>query len=274
LTHHGNSIKAVYEAESVRAFWWQVSWRVPQIQKGTTLVAHYPVSGIPEEYFIWGPANMIYYPEKQSTVPVHVTVPAALLNQENVLRIITGGISQGLERRGVALKQDFDNILALTQPAVNVCVRVLDGTAPELSNLDPYTILLVSDKSRIENVLSGSTIALPPVDVFGSEPAHDWCYFYEKAALAYQNKKWQAALDLREEALEQGYYPSDRIEWLPFLKSYTAIGDIRGLSPYVSIIVEDPFIKAQTCEILTRVVDQERPEDNEVRDFVAQSFCN
>jgi hypothetical protein len=274
LTHHANSINAVNEAQSIRAFWWQLNWRVPQIQKGTTLIANYPVSGIPEDYFIWGPANLIYYPEKQTNLPLQVPVPAAILNHENVLRITTGGASQRLERRGVALTQDFDNILVLTQPAVNVCVRVLDGTAPELSVQDPFNIMLVAGKSRMENVLAGEKSAIPPVDVFGQEPVHDWCYYYEKAALAYQNKNWQAVLDLREEALAKGFYPSDRIEWIPFLKAYTAMSDIEGLRPYVSIMVEEPFIKTQTCEILMRVVEQEKPEDKNIKSFIGQSFCN
>jgi len=272
LTHYANSIDAVLETQSIKNFWWQASWRIPQIKKGATLVAHYPVSRIPEEYFIWGPANMIYAPEKQEQDSVVIPIPAALLTPENVLNISSSTGKDRLSRRGVTVEQDFSNVLVMTQPTVNVCVRVLDGSSPEISAIDPYEIMLVAASSRIDNVLSeGSSVV--PQDVFGPEPAHDWCYYYEKAALARQEKDWEAALSLREAALQKGYYPSDPIEWMPFLQAYTALGDVEGLKPYVSIMAEEPLVGEQTCAILRHTSQTERPEDGKMKDFVEESFC-
>ncbi len=42
MTHYANSVVAVQEAAATRNFWWQVAWRIPSLQPGTTLVADYP----------------------------------------------------------------------------------------------------------------------------------------------------------------------------------------------------------------------------------------
>jgi len=43
-------------------FLWQVFGGVPQLKEGTVLMADYAGKGIPEDYGIWGPANLIYFP--------------------------------------------------------------------------------------------------------------------------------------------------------------------------------------------------------------------
>ncbi|MCC6986641.1 MAG: hypothetical protein IT309_09435, partial [Anaerolineales bacterium] len=65
LTHHGNAVRVADETEATRNFWWQAAWRAPKIEEGVTLIALYPGGSLSEDYFIWGPANFIYYPEKQ-----------------------------------------------------------------------------------------------------------------------------------------------------------------------------------------------------------------
>jgi hypothetical protein len=35
-----------------------------------------------------------------------------------------------------------------------------------------------------------------------------------------------------------------------------------------------PFIKAQTCQILMEVIQEERPEDSDMQGFIGKSFCN
>ena len=100
LTHYGNAIRAVDEAQATRDFWWQVAWRVPQFEPGVTLIASYPGSPLSEDYFIWGRANLIYYPEKQSANPVEIKLPAAVLTDDVVLEIATNGGVETPLRRG------------------------------------------------------------------------------------------------------------------------------------------------------------------------------
>lgn len=272
LTHHANAVRVANETDVVRNFWWQVAWRAPGIQESTTLVASYPSVGIQEDYFLWGPANLIYYPEKQEQRPIEIKLPAAVLTNEVVLKIMTGKGVETPERRGNILTRDFDNVLFIVQTSPESCVRIIDGNAPELSSRDSHRTMLVAPYSQLENVLIDSAFHAPPQSIFGAEPAHDWCYYYQQAALALQRDDWDAIHEIYKEALELGYYPNDSVEWLPFVQAYAILGDMDKLRTLKKIIIADPYLTAQTCQILTDLSGSIKLEP-EILAFVQGSFC-
>ena len=67
-----------------------------------------------------------------------------------------------------------------------------------------------------------------PIALFGKEPAHTWCYYYEKAELARQVGDWETVSTLGNEAREQGLVPGDALEWLPFIEAYVITGDYKA----------------------------------------------
>jgi hypothetical protein len=269
FTHYANAANAVLETQAMRNFWWQVSWRAPQIEKGTTLVASYPVGAIQEDYFVWGPADLIYYPEKSAATPVPISLGAAVLTDQNVLQILTGKGVENQVRRGIETPRDYGNVLILTQATSDGCVRILDGAQPELSSYDSQRVMLIASRSQIRDLSTEANFNLPPEAVFGPGPAHGWCYYYEKASLARQQGDWAQVARLGDEALAKGYYPADGIEWLPFLQAYVVVGDRDKLHSRASIMSADPFLKQQTCRILTVAA-----RDNEMRNFVQSTFCD
>ena len=272
LTHHANAVRAANETDVIRNFWWQVVWRAPGIRAGTTLVASYPDVGVQEDYFVWGPANLIYYPEKQEQVPVEIKLPAAILTNDVVLKIITGKGAETPERRGNILTRDFDNILFLVQTAQDSCLRIIDGDAPELSSGDSYRTMVVAPYSRLDNVLPNAPFHQLPAVVFGDEPEHDWCYYYQRADLARRQGDWETVRALHQEALELGLYPNDSMEWMPFVQAYTALGDLEELRNLKKIIIADPYLTLQTCQILTDMSTNYEIEP-EIQTFVQNSFC-
>lgn len=273
-THFGNALNHVYQADSLRDFWWQVSWRAPQIERGTTLVADYSLMEAPEAHVIWGPANLIYYPEKQDVIPVQIQLPAALPNDETANLILGNGSGSETDVRGNLIDIGFGSMLVITQAAPNTCVRILDGSIPELSMSDSSKIKLISSYSQIDRIKIDSTPAVPPELIFGPEPEHTWCYYYQKAALARQSEDWQSIIALGEEAKAQDYSPNDRIEWLPFLQAYVALRQMDELEAYPGIMNEFPLVRFQTCQVLTQTASSAHPEDLELQTFIDQHFCN
>jgi hypothetical protein len=272
LTHYANALHAAQESQAVRNFWWQVAWRAPAIQPGTTLVAAYPVGVIQEDYFIWGPANLIYYPQRQDVIPIQIQLPAAVLTDDVVLRILIGKGEETPLRRGNSLARDFGHILVLAQSSASGCVRILDGRAPELSTLDPQRIMLIASNSRLEAVLPDASPALPPASIFGEEPAHGWCYYYQKASLARQQADWPEVIALLASALESGAYPEDRVEWMPFAQAYAARGRADDLRELSKIIGASPFLKAQACSILGEMARTEGLSPD-VQLVIQQDYC-
>jgi len=272
MTHFANAVRVAYDTKAIRNFWWQVSWRAPEIQSGTTLVAAYPGVDIQEDYFVWGPANLIYYPEKQAQTPIEIQLPAAVLSNDVVLNIMTGKGSETPERRGNFLTRNFDNILFIVQTSQDSCVRIIDGYAPELSSLDSHRTMLVAPYSQIDNVQPNGAFHTPPQGIFGAEPSHDWCYYYQRAALARQQGEWESIHNLYQEALKLGLYPNDSVEWMPFLQAYTVLGDLDKLRTLKKIIIADPYLTLETCQILTDMTT-DYIINPEVQTFINNSFC-
>jgi hypothetical protein len=273
LTHYGNAVKYVQSAEQVKDFWWQVAWRVPNIEPGTTLVASYPVGGIQEDYFIWGPANLIYYPEKQNTTPIEIKLPAAVLTDDVVFRILLGKGEETPLRRGNILTRDFSNVLVMAQVTESSCVRMINGNGPNLSTFDSQRILLIAPASNLESVITSGDHPVPPASIFGDEPAHSWCYYYQKADLARQRADWDEVDRLAKQVEKLDLRPNDQIEWMPFLQSYALLNDKKHVKDISTRINTELFYQEQACNTLNSMAEDGHPLVPEMSSYVNELFC-
>jgi len=249
FTHHANALRAASDTESLRAFWWQVAWRIPQLKMDTTLVANYPITTIQEDYFVWGPANLIYYPEGIAGDQIRPGVSAAVLNKYSLLKILSNGGKEQDNRRTIRSVTDYQNILVLSMPTPRSCVQVMDGSQPEISQFEEERLALVAPHSDINLIDLQSAGHTPPQVVFGPEPAHEWCYYYEKASLARQRGDWDEVLALGNRALKEGYAAGDDIEWIPFLQAYARADDMEGLREIHRLMKNShPYVVQQVCQ--------------------------
>jgi hypothetical protein len=254
VTHYSNAALAVAETASMRNFWWQVSWRIPQLETNTTLMAHYPLVAIQEDYFVWGPANLIYYPEKVTDLDyVQPGVYAAVPNDAAVTKVLMRMRQEYDKRRTIRTYANYRNILILSQPTPKSCVQVFDGAQPELSAHESANFIAMAPYSEIEHIRLDEKFHTPPQVVFGAEPAHGWCYFYQKAAFARQRGDWQTVAGLGEQAIGQKFAPLDLVEWMPFLQAYAALGNTERLAEIGQHLAAEPFVQFQACQILGKM---------------------
>ncbi len=250
LTHHANSVNYAQEATVARMFWWQVSWRVPQFESHTTLIGNYPSVATEEDYFIWGPANLIYYPKKESTENIQPALFASVLNKSTITKVLTRERQKYDNRKNIVTYPNYRNILILTQPTSSSCVHIINGLQPEFSQRESDSIRVIGSYSEIEHVLVDETPHAPPTIVFGSEPTHGWCYYYEKADLARQRGNWDEVLKFGNEAFEKGFAPADNIEWMPFLQAYARAANVDRLKDLAPLITSDHYTAQQACQII------------------------
>lgn len=272
MTHYGNTIRYVDETEATRNFWWQAAWRAPKIEEGVTLIAMYPNSPLSEDYFVWGPANLIYYPEEQSGNPVVVKLPAAVLNGDTVTQITTNGGVETPLRRGNYLERDFGNVLVMVQSSPNSCVRFINGAAPELNSFDDGRIVMVAPYSNLDAVVTDGDMPLVPETVFGEEPERGWCYYYQQADLARQRGEWEMIPDLLDEALEMGYYPNDPLEWIPFMQAYAVQGDVDEIRKMTKLVILDRYLRLQVCNNMKYLAGNETLSA-EVNEYIQDKIC-
>ncbi len=247
LTHHANAVKHAQETETINSFWWQVAWRIPQFEKNTTLVANIPGIATEEDYFIWGPASLIYYPKSQNDEFVQPGLFAAVLNPIAVQNILTRQPQEYDNRRGIITYKNYRNVVVLSQPSPDSCVHALNGLQPEYSANDPDSIRVIGFYSELERVLVDKSSHAPPELVFGPEPARGWCFFFQSADLARQRGDWETVIRLGREAQTNGFAPSDLIEWMPFLHAYAVTGDVDRLLELAPQISTEPYIALQVC---------------------------
>ncbi len=255
LTHYGNGFEHARWTTVYNNYWWQVSWRVPQFEKNTTLVANIPTVATEEDYFIWGPANLIYYPESQSTKVIQPTLFAAVLNPLTVQNVLTRQRQEYDNRRGIITYKNYRNILILTQPSLDSCVHVIDGMQLEFSPFELDAVRVIGAHSEIEHILVNETPHAPPELIFGPEPPRTWCYFYQSADLARQRGDWEAVIRLGNEAHVNGFAPADLIEWMPFLQAYAVTGDVDRLIELAPIISGEPYVALQVCRNIGGLAD-------------------
>ena len=277
LSHHGLAAQAVNEEQTISEFWQQVVWRAPDIRSGTTLVVTYPgINYLDGNDVVWGPANFIYYPDAQARMPVNIPLPASRLEQDSILHIING--NKSFEQTDLVIKfvrtiTDYKNQVIITQPSQDSCVHALDPRWADLSVYDEPFIHAAYQNSKIDNIVTDVEFHELPAYGFGVEPAHEWCYFYQKADLARQEGDWDEIARLGKEAQKLELHPNDQVEWMPFLQAYAFLGDDKQVKVLSTRINTEPFYRQLACKNLAAMPGNGYPLASEMQSYIGELFC-
>ncbi len=252
VSNNTNSRQAARSTQQMNNFWWQVSWRAPQIEKNTTIITSYQSAPLLEDYFIWGPANLIYFPTKLSEEYMQPGIYAAIPGKETTKNVLNHVKQVFHKRRNILTYTRYQNFLLLSQPSIDSCIHFINGNNLELSSSDEPDFIKMANYSVINHVIIDEKTHIPPSVIFGSEPAHDWCYYYQQADLARQAENFQEVARLGNEAVEKGFSAKDQVEWLPFLQAYAVQNDRKSLE-MINQKLTDPYIRKQACQSITRI---------------------
>lgn len=103
-------------------------------------------------------------------------------------------------------------------------MHVIDGSLPVYSESETLLIQQVGGYSRVDRIVPSVTAPVPPAQIFGPEPAHDWCYYYQKASLARQLGDWQEVGRLYDQVLDLNLEAGDASEQIPFFEGLVNLG--------------------------------------------------
>jgi len=224
MTHYHS---AAYHAR----FWnyernivWQLAWRAPGLQPGTTVITSLPDGyRLAEEYEVWGPVNMAYYPGQFIQVSGQVPYDGMALD-------LIDGKKEARTMRNLNVKRDYSKPLILSMPSQNSCLHVLDGQHPVWPYYENPRIKEIAAFSRLDLINPTAAPITPPVATFGAEPEHGWCFYYQKLGLTLQAGNFAEAARLADEAAQKGLKPSDETEWLPVMLAYVTTGQAEKAS--------------------------------------------
>lgn len=268
LSNNANSRQAVTSTQYMNNFWWQVSWRAPMIEKNTTIITSYQDAPLLEDYFIWGPANLIYYPAPTSEENMQPGIYAAIPNKETI-KFVNNHVKQMFhKRRNIITYTRYQNFLLLSQPSASSCVHFINGNRQEISTLEDADFAAISPYSDTDHIIIDEKPHIPPAVIFGNEPVHEWCYFYQKTDLARQAGDWVEAARLGDEALANGFYAADQVEWLPFLQAFAVQKNTKSLE-IIDQRMTDPNIRKLACSSINSI-----PEiDSNTNHLINTMFC-
>ncbi|MHB8114069.1 MAG: hypothetical protein ACYDHA_11500 [Bellilinea sp.] len=208
-----------------REYYWQIAWRVPNVKPGTAFLSGNVPSGLSSHHSAGFALNALYGGDDLSTtVPVWYLRPADV---ETAFEepLIAQPIQVDL--RSIRFEGTSTSMIGLfNQPAAG-CLIVLDdaylGDPP--INATNLNILKLSNLDQID--LEATPVTPDPM-IFGKEPEHDWCYFFQKADLARQKQKWVEVTALMDEAFASGLDARYSLEYLPLLEAQYHLQDWDG----------------------------------------------
>jgi hypothetical protein len=205
-----------------RNLFWQMSWRIPALQPGTAMVT----SNLPLKYFsdnsLAAPLNWVYSAKTIDGRMDYMFYDASVRSTRALKLVKNQPILQGY------LAADFEgntNQLVVFDFRPPACFRVLDAA---VDPLNPGLSTIMREASAFSNPASiqlEGKPAVPEFAIFGTEPEHGWCYYFEKGDLARQRGDWTEAAHLGDIAFSSGDYPNDPAERMLFIEAYAHTGN-------------------------------------------------
>jgi hypothetical protein len=223
--HYQNANLYRREWNSQKAFFWQLSWRAPEIKPGTMILG----SELPFVHFsdnsLTAPFNWTYVADNLLT-PMPYLIYAIESRLGNEIQEISMDQRVDEPYRATYFTGSTSQALVLYH-APPGCVKILD---PEIDARLPQKPKYMSEAMALSDlslISDTSTPASPPNKIFGPEPEHDWCYYFEKAELARQYGDWTKVVELAEQArqLDTRLYEVNAPELLPYIEGYAHLGD-------------------------------------------------
>jgi hypothetical protein len=206
-------------------FAWQLHWRAPAIQANTLLVADDSLFRYVTDYSLAAMLSTLY-PAGNDTNQF----PMWFLEANDIYETRGKNIETFIQ--GVEIQRDVrsltfrgssaDSLVVDFHPALH-CLWIVGPD--DAQNLDlPNMSRSLAPVTNFSRILTSSPESIPPQEIFGTEPLHDWCYYYEKAELARQVGAWPQITSLWDTALQNGYVPAHPYERLIFVEGYARQG--------------------------------------------------
>jgi hypothetical protein len=204
-----------------RDFFWQLTWRAPAILPNTVILTTEMSFPYNRDDSLSAPLNWIYSPESSS-----LRMDYIFYNVESRLSPGLSELDENLAIKGEYRLSYFDGsasqaIFLLYKPPS--CVKVIDPLTDQYLPDKPRYFRILLPLSKPSLILpEGYPTAQPPPDIFGPEPTHEWCYYFEKAELARQLGDWQQVAMLGDKALgrEIRFSRGNVAELAPFIEGY------------------------------------------------------
>ena len=148
------------------------------------------------------------------------------------------------------------------------CLKVINPAYNANLPIYPDTLKKAFAISHPNQILQNADVnAIPPAQIFGSEPERTWCYFYQKADLARQYANWAGIYAIGEEVFSLKYYPEEFSELYPFIEGYAKTDNWpRALELIKDVnVLGSHNLTEHTCQLMNRLYAEIPPQESDTR---------
>lgn len=261
-----------------RAFFWQLAWRMPALEKGTVLLTYELPLKYVSDLQVTAPLNWMYAPDlTERELPYSLLYVKTRINSP-LLPSLQPNTPIQMQYRTVKFSSSTSNSVVIYKDA-DGCLRVLDevyGSAETVPGASYFLLnaIPLSDPSQIQ-----ADAPQPVMDetLFGQEPPHDWCYFYEKAELARQQSDWEQVVKSYNQAQKSDLSPSMPAENLPFIEAFALVGQT---DTALKLTGQTLKTQKELCPAVQTLWDRvlqasstQTPDTTEINERIRQSGC-
>lgn len=213
---------------------YELFWRAPNLKPGTLLVTNEE-----SQYFTFNTLkaelNLITFQGKDDTygwvfgrdLAALVTTPMQANTQISIPADLVKFSGNGSSVAAFQLNGDG-------------CLRFIDKNSSFIpKDLLTYSFQNISNPENLVND-SGYSLRLNK-KLIGPEPAHGWCYYFEKSDLALQNKDYATIQANYQKVIEKSLSPHEGYEWFPYIEGLAGAGDWKtALALAQQVIAKNP----------------------------------
>ena len=267
--------KQVMVSDSFRRDWdaqrnlfWQMHWRTPSLQADTLVLMNEELSYYADNS-ISAPLNWVYAPDQASR-----QIDYVLFYPTNRLDRSLSELKTGLPVHFSYIAGEFEGNTSdavafyFSPPA---CLRLLDPELDKDNRLIPSSSLMreASVLSNADRILADDVSQMP--EIYGPEPVHGWCYYFQKADLARQLGDWGEVVRLADKAFKLDDHPNDPLERFVFIEGYAHAGNWKRAVKLSreSYQVSKEYVGPLLCQLWERI-EAETVQDPERSDAFSE----
>jgi hypothetical protein len=232
---------------------WQLSWRVPDLEPGTVILTNEMPLDYMTDNSLTGALNWMYAPRSGGE-----TMPYMVFEVKKRLGLGLTGLSPGLEieqrYRTLTFYGNTSQALVMIYNPTG-CLRVLDPFLDDSSPSIPVMVKRALPLSRLDLIITEpDEPTLPPAPLQPLEPEHGWCYYFQSADLARQQRDWARVVELGEIAFGLDQQPDHAEERIPFIEGYAHMGYWdRAVELTRQSLQHNPAVSRTLCHAWNRI---------------------
>lgn len=239
--------------ENENRMFWQLYWRSGEIVPKTPIIGSLSLVGDLSRVSASSALNLLFSTSLENGMVDYWYFGTSDQFKKNIEELYLGSVLKGEmegDYRFLSFEGKSTDSIVVFYPSNTQCVWILT----ELDRSNQFVTPTFRSLARLSSIermtLQENTSGQINNDIFGPEPSHGWCYYYQKIAAAQQLKDWDLVLELWKEASNMGFHSNHPAEMIPIIQAQLNLKKIEdAVLMSITEYKRDPAMESLLCKI-------------------------